>query len=132
MRVSPPAVSVCCEHAAFHAECFAEPAISPLPRTNPPTPPTTALLALPACLPAAFSLRLTNADLPRLREILKRITDDQYRKMLEGVRTYLPAFSWNAAKGGKSFDYTIASLRRRYMNFKARQGQGVGECGRRG
>jgi len=51
--------------------------------------------------------------------------------MLEGVMTYYPAFSWNAEKGARAFDYTIASLRRKYMNLKVSEhgwwaGGGVG------
>jgi len=75
-----------------------------------------------------FSLRLNNDDLPYLREILKGVTDDQYRKLLEGVKAYYPAFSWNAEVGGRAFDYTIASLRRKYMNLKV----GPGLQGRHG
>lgn len=67
----------------------------------------------------AFSIRLTNDDLPHLRETLRGISDEQYRSLLEGVRRYMPAFSWDDAAGGRAFDFTIASLRRRHLNFKA-------------
>jgi len=69
-----------------------------------------------------FSIRLNNDDLPFLREILRNVTDDQYRKLLEGVKAYYPAFSWNVEKGGLAFEYTIATLRRKYMNLKVRSG----------
>ena len=66
-----------------------------------------------------FSLRLANSDLPHLREILRGITDEQYRKLLEGVLQYRAALSWETHLGGRAFDYTIATLRRRYMNLKS-------------
>lgn len=67
-----------------------------------------------------FSLRLTNADLPELREILAGVTEEQYRGLVEGVKRYTLAFSWNTGVGGRAFDYTIASLRRKYVNMKAK------------
>lgn len=66
-----------------------------------------------------FSIRLTNDDVPQLREILRGITDEQYKRLLAGVQQYLAAFSWHPESGGKAFDYTILSLRRKYMNMKA-------------
>ncbi|KAL4421569.1 hypothetical protein ABPG75_010860 [Micractinium tetrahymenae] len=66
-----------------------------------------------------FSIRLTNEDLPHLREILRGISEEQYRSLLQGVRQYMPAFAWDPSAGGRAFDYTIASLRRRYLNYKA-------------
>ncbi len=72
------------------------------------------LLALldPAC-------RLNNADLPRLRELLRLVTDEQYRRLLQNVLQYSKAFAWHAEKGGQAFEYTILSLRRRYESLKA-------------
>ncbi|PSC75115.1 exostosin-like glycosyltransferase [Micractinium conductrix] len=67
----------------------------------------------------AFSIRLSNDDLPLVREILRGVTDAQYRQLLEGVLQYLPAFHWHTPAGGKAFDYTIAALRRRSMHLKA-------------
>lgn len=32
---------------------------------------------------------------------------------------YYHAFSWETQHGGRAFDYTIATLRRRHMNLKA-------------
>jgi len=84
-----------------------------LPTTHPGCPPHF------YAAPAEFSIRLTNDDLPYLRETLRGITDDQYRKLLEGVVKYKNAFSWRADVGGRAFDYTIASLRRKHMNLKA-------------
>ncbi|EFN59690.1 hypothetical protein CHLNCDRAFT_133230 [Chlorella variabilis] len=63
-----------------------------------------------------FSLRLSNEDLPQLRETLRSVTDEQYRELLEGVVRYKEAFSWERHLGGRAFDYTIASLRRRWLN----------------
>ena len=66
-----------------------------------------------------FSLRLSNADLPHLRETLRGISEAQYRRLLEGVLQYRSALSWETHLGGKAFDYTIATLRRRHMNLKS-------------
>ncbi len=63
--------------------------------------------------------RLNNADLPNLRELLRSVTDEQYRRLLKGVLEHRLAFSWNIAKGGKAFDYTLLSLRRKYLNLKS-------------
>ncbi|KAL4449411.1 hypothetical protein ABPG77_007055 [Micractinium sp. CCAP 211/92] len=65
-----------------------------------------------------FSIRLTNEDLPRLRELLRAVTDEQYRRLLENVLRYHRAFSWAAHAGGQAFEYTILSLRRKYLNLK--------------
>ncbi len=48
-----------------------------------------------------FSIRLTNEDLPRLRELLRAVTDEQYRRLLENVLRYHRAFSWAAHAGGQ-------------------------------
>ncbi|KAL4444666.1 hypothetical protein ABPG77_002483 [Micractinium sp. CCAP 211/92] len=66
-----------------------------------------------------FSIRLNNEDLPNLRELLRSVTDEQYRRLLKGVLEHRLAFSWNIAKGGKAFDYTLLSLRRKYLNLKS-------------
>ncbi|PSC75138.1 exostosin-like glycosyltransferase [Micractinium conductrix] len=67
----------------------------------------------------AFSIRLSNSDLPHLRETLKGLSEEEYRRLLQGTLQYAYAFSWNPEISGKAFDYTIASLRRRHLNFKA-------------
>ena len=66
-----------------------------------------------------FSLRLSNADLPHLREILRGVSDAQYRTLLENLIRYRDAFVWDLPVGGKPFDDAIATLRRRYMNLKS-------------
>ncbi|KAL4427764.1 hypothetical protein ABPG75_001853 [Micractinium tetrahymenae] len=66
-----------------------------------------------------FSIRLNNADLPQLREILRSVTDEQYRRLLENVLRYHRAFSWTVEAGGQAFEYTILSLRRKYLNLKS-------------
>lgn len=66
-----------------------------------------------------FSIRLNNNDLPRLRELLRSVTDEQYRRLLENGLQYHKAFAWHAQKGGQAFEYTLLSLRRRYQNMKA-------------
>lgn len=79
------------------------------------------LLRSKTCLPAphARACRLNNADLPNLPQILHSVTEQQYRRLLEGVLEHRLAFSWNKAKGGRAFDYTILSLRRKYLNLKS-------------
>lgn len=67
----------------------------------------------------AFSIRLTNADLPLIREILRNVTDQQYRGMLLELIKYRDAFHWYGEEGGRAFDWTVASLRRRWQNLKA-------------
>ncbi|EFN54895.1 hypothetical protein CHLNCDRAFT_135016 [Chlorella variabilis] len=67
----------------------------------------------------AFSIRLTNDDLPQLREILRGITEAQYRELMTGLLRYSLALSWDTSLGGTAFDYTISALRRRYMNLKS-------------
>lgn len=54
-----------------------------------------------------------------MRETLRSISEEQYRLLLENVLRYFKAFSWAADQGGRAFDYTIASLRRKHMNMKA-------------
>ena len=66
-----------------------------------------------------FSLRLNNADLPNLPTILRGVTEPQYRLLVENLQRYKASMLWDANAGGKAFDYTIATLRRRYMNMKA-------------
>ncbi len=65
-----------------------------------------------------FSLRLSSADLPFLREILRGISDAQYKRLLAGVFQHRNAFHWNEERGSQAFDYTIASLRRRYLHMR--------------
>ena len=67
-----------------------------------------------------FSVRLSNADLPRLREILDAVTDEQHAALVEGMRKYWPAFVWDREAGGQAFEYTMLSLWRRSQNLKAR------------
>ncbi|KAL4434417.1 hypothetical protein ABPG75_000858 [Micractinium tetrahymenae] len=67
----------------------------------------------------AFSLRLGNADLPLLRQILHSISDGHYKQLLDGVLQYSSAFFWDVAAGGKAMDYTLLSLRRVYKNLKS-------------
>ena len=57
--------------------------------------------------------------LVQLREILRSITDAQYRQLVENMKLYMYAFEWELGVGGRAFDYTIASLRRRHMNLKS-------------
>ena len=67
-----------------------------------------------------FSIRLSNGDLPQIREILRNVTDEQYRSLVENVVRHRDAFLWHPEFKGRAFDYTIAVLRRRYMALKAK------------
>lgn len=69
-----------------------------------------------------FSLRLDNRDVPSLREILRNVSEHQYRQLLAGVLRHAPAFSWDQPTGGRAFHYTLLSLRRKYMNLKVHSG----------
>ena len=66
-----------------------------------------------------FSIRLNNADLPSLPEILRGITGTQYRRLVKSLLRYRHAFLWDTSVGGRAFDYTIAALRRRWLNLQA-------------
>lgn len=43
----------------------------------------------------------------------------RYRGLMEQLVRYRHAFHWFPEHGGRAFDATIASLRRRYMNLHA-------------
>ncbi|KAL4854627.1 glycosyltransferase like protein [Chlorella vulgaris] len=66
-----------------------------------------------------FSLRLNNGHLPDLPKLLHSVTPEQYRMLVQGLLRYRDAFLWDVSGGGKAFEYTIASLRRRHLNFKS-------------
>ena len=66
-----------------------------------------------------FSIRLNNADLPSLREILRGISDTQYLRLVAGLMRHRHAFVWDPAVGGRAFDYTVAALRRRWLSLQA-------------
>lgn len=66
-----------------------------------------------------FSLRLNNADIERLPELLRSISAERLAALRKGVETYWPAFVWEPEVGGRAFDYAVLALRRRYMRFKA-------------
>lgn len=111
----------------------AHPCLQPAPKAPPPTPTPTPTAPAPDPRPQehtfqpyedllpyeAFSIRLTNSDLPRIREILRGVTEEQYAGMLRELIRYRDAFHWYADEGGRAFDWTIASLRRRWQNLKA-------------
>lgn len=56
---------------------------------------------------------------PCAAEILRNISDAQYCGMMQQLIKYRGAFNWFTESGGRAFDFTIASLRRRYQNLKA-------------
>ena len=54
-----------------------------------------------------------------MRQLLRSVTEQSYRRLLAGVLEHRLAFSWNAAKGGRAFEYTLLSLRRKHLNLKS-------------
>lgn len=75
----------------------------PVPRSIPPTCPPACLRCPPLCrIPyETFSLRLNNADLPYIREILRNVSDVQYRGLMEQLVRYRDAFHWLPTHGGR-------------------------------
>lgn len=67
-----------------------------------------------------FSIRLNNDDIPNLPQILRSVTPEQHAALQHGLEKYWPAFVWDRDHGGKAFDYTALSLRRRYLNMKSK------------
>ena len=67
-----------------------------------------------------FSIRLNNDDIRNLPEILRSVTPTQLKILQQGLKKYWPAFIWDVGNGGKAFDYTALSLRRRYLNLKSK------------
>lgn len=45
------------------------------------------------------SIRLSNADLPHIREILRGVSDAQYRRLLEAQARYRDAYCWQRSAG---------------------------------
>lgn len=69
-----------------------------------------------------FSIRLLTKALPDLPLQLQRVSTVQYRRLVENMLRYSSAFQWDAdggADGRGAFLYTVASLRRRYLNMRA-------------
>lgn len=66
-----------------------------------------------------FSVRLNNADIPRLPEILNSIDEEKLQKMQRALEVYWPAFVWPQHEGGKAFEYGMVALRRRHLNYKS-------------
>ena len=68
-----------------------------------------------------FSIRLNNGDIPHLPRVLRSVTPQQLEVLQRGVATYWRAFLWNEYEEVKplAFEYTMLSLRRRYMNMKS-------------
>lgn len=67
-----------------------------------------------------FSIRLNNEDIPSLPQILRSVSQETLESLQKGVSKYWPAFVWSSEQGGKAFDYTILSLRRRHLNLKSK------------
>lgn len=85
-------------HAAVMHSSSSSPQLPPPPRgLLLPSLNSPLLLAVPPNIPCpqevlpyeAFSIRLTNADLPQLREILRGVTDAQYRRERVTARGWL-------------------------------------------
>ncbi|KAI8471154.1 MAG: exostosin family-domain-containing protein [Monoraphidium minutum] len=62
---------------------------------------------------AAFSLRLPTPGLPQLLDALAAVTPDHYSRLRAGLGAHWRAFLWGPAAGGRAYEVTVASLRRR-------------------
>jgi len=65
-----------------------------------------------------FSLRLNNADIHRLPDLLRAIGPERLAALQRGLQKYWPAFVWHTEEGGKAFEYAMLELRRRSLRFK--------------
>jgi hypothetical protein len=57
-----------------------------------------------------FSVTLSKAQLPSIRQILDNISDAEYVKLRQGLQKYWRAFVWPQSGGGEAYQYTIQSL----------------------
>jgi hypothetical protein len=65
-----------------------------------------------------FSVRLPAADIPRIGDILRDILGGpEYARLRSNLPKYWPAFVWDKEHGGLAYNYTIASLRRRWQRL---------------
>jgi hypothetical protein len=62
-----------------------------------------------------FSIRLTKADIPNIGNILRNVTEDEYKTLRSNLPKYWRAFIWDTAYGGQAYNYTIASLKKRWV-----------------
>ncbi len=60
-----------------------------------------------------FSLRLPVSDIPRLKEILAAMPQQEWQRLQQGLAKWWPYFLWEQEVGGLAYNATIASLRRR-------------------
>lgn len=67
-----------------------------------------------------FSLRLTNAEVRRLPEILRSVTPEQLAALQRGLARHWPAFVWPRRHSGRAFEHALRALRRRHLHDKAR------------
>jgi hypothetical protein len=67
----------------------------------------------------AFSIRLPQARLPHIVELLSAIPNEQYIRLREGLAKHWRAFVWHPRWGGQAYNYTIMSLRRRAIDLQA-------------
>lgn len=66
-----------------------------------------------------FSIRLNNDDIEHLPDILRSISEEEYKKLYAAVQQYYPAFVWSEHGGGRAFDFALLAIRRRWLNFKS-------------
>lgn len=65
-----------------------------------------------------FSIRLNNEDIPFLPSILRAISPERIEALQQNLAKYWPSMIWPPEDQGRAFDYTVLSLRRRYLNLK--------------
>jgi hypothetical protein len=68
-----------------------------------------------------FALRLPQADIPRLDDILRSVTPTELALLQRGVRRFHRAFIWGTegGEGGEAFHWVVKSLQRRLHNVLA-------------
>jgi hypothetical protein len=67
-----------------------------------------------------FSIRLNNEDIPHLPSILRAISSERLEELQKNLKKYWQSMIWPSEDQGRAFDYTILSLRRRYLNLKSK------------
>ncbi len=65
-----------------------------------------------------FSLRLPAADIPRIEAVLQAVSDQEWRRLHEGLAKWHRAFVWEPSYGW-AYNLTIRSLKSRFASWQA-------------